>query len=92
MAIRVKVITALLGVFLIMTSWDSLEIDNMTTRVEILKGTARKLPFLTPGASVSLQISYSDSQDTSLQRYDGLDPKIINNTCHTEENGTTTYI
>ena len=24
--------------------------------------------------------------------YNGLDPKMINNTCDTEENGTTTYI
>ena len=27
-----------------------------------------------------------------LQRYVGLNPKIINNTCNTEENGTATYI
>ena len=38
------------------------------------------------------QISYRDSEDTSLWRYGGLDPKIINNIYNTEENGTTTCI
>ena len=32
--------------------------------------------------SVSLEISGSDSYDTSLQRHSSLDPKVINNTCN----------
>ena len=48
--------------------------------------------FYSSWRSVFLQIWYSDSQDTSLQKYGTLDPKAINNTFDTGENGTATCI
>ena len=47
----------------------------------------RKLPFFNSGVSFSLNL-IQWSQDSSLQRYGGVDPKIINNTCNTEEKCT----
>ena len=90
--VSIKVIIACIGGVLIMTSWYSLDImGNMATKFSLTAHGCRKVPLFCSGGQFPSKFDIMIPK-TPLQRYCGLDPKIINNTCDTEENGTATCI
>ena len=70
---------------------DSLDIDNMTTNFSLTAEGVENQHFLALGSQFPSKLDIVIPK-TALWRYSGLDPKIINYTCDTEKNGTTTCI